>query len=101
MDTKRTLASEFVWDFFRTGLALTDLASALIEALPGDAYPGEEPGEVVLEMMTGTIQPAVDAAGADAVKGMIALMGATYDRVMADLEQAATLSRQHDAGQGG
>jgi hypothetical protein len=82
----------------RTGLALSDLASSLIEMLPDDAYPGEEPGEVVLDMMTGTIQPAVDAAGPETVEHVIALMGAAYDRVMADLEKVLELTREREAG---
>jgi hypothetical protein len=102
MDTNTQVhARDFVWELLRTGLALSDLASSLIEAIPEGAYPGEDPGEVVLSMMTGTIQPAVDAAGPDTVEAVMALMGAAYDRVMADLEQAVELRKQREAGRGG
>ena len=99
--TTQTHSRDFVWDLLRTGLALSDLAASLIEALPGDAYPGEEPGEVVLDMMTGTIQPVVDAAGPETVEAAIALMGAAYDRVMTEMERALELCRQRDSGGAG
>src|SRR5437660_229309 len=54
---------EFVEEILRTGLLLVDLAAGLIETLPEDAYPGESNAEVVLDMMTGTIGPAAEAAG--------------------------------------
>ena len=47
---------QFVLSLIRTGLLLTDIAGELAEALPDDAYPGEEPGAVVIEMMSGTIR---------------------------------------------
>jgi hypothetical protein len=101
METTPIPARDFVWDLLRTGLALSDLAASLIDALPEGAYPGEEPGEVVLDMMTGTIQPAVEAAGPEAVRQATALMGAAYDRVMTDLDRALELSRQREASQDG
>jgi hypothetical protein len=97
METTESLARGFVWDFFRTGLALTDLAESLIEMLPEDAYPGEEPGEVVLDMMTASIRPAVDAAGPKTVRDVRALISAAYDRVIADLEKTIELRRERDA----
>ena len=39
-------------------------------------------------MMTGTIVPVADAAGAGAVHGTTALLGAVCDRVGADLRAA-------------
>jgi hypothetical protein len=101
METTQTPARDFVWEMFRIGFALTELASSLVEMLPEDAYPGEEPGEVVLDMMTGTIQPVVDAAGPEVARQTISLMGAAYDRVMADMERALELTRERDAGHGG
>jgi hypothetical protein len=51
-------------------------------------------------MMTGTIQPAVEAAGPEKVQELMALMGAAYDRVMTDLGQALELRRQREARTG-
>lgn len=101
METTQTLTRDFVWEMLRTGLALSDLAESLIEALPEDAYPGEDRGEVVLDMMAGSIQPAVHAAGTDTVEHVIALMGAAYDRVITDLEAARDIVKQREAGADG
>jgi hypothetical protein len=38
----------------RTGLMLSDVAADLTEELPDDSYPGEDTGEVVLEMIRGS-----------------------------------------------
>ena len=42
-----------------TGLMRSDLAADLIEGLPPEPYPGERVDEVVVEMITGTIIPAI------------------------------------------
>ena len=60
---------DFVEEILRTGLLLVDLVAGLIESLPDDAYPGESNAEVVLDMMTGTIRPAAEAAGETLVRG--------------------------------
>ena len=73
----------------RLGLLLTDVLGGLLEDLPDDAFPGEEPGEVLLEMVTGSIRPAADAAGERAVREATALLGAIGERVVDDLRAAA------------
>ena len=70
-------------------LLLTE-CSAGSEDLPEDAFPGEEPGEVLLEMVTGSIRPAADAAGERAVREATALLGAIGERVVDDLRAAAS-----------
>ena len=86
-------ASLFVEEALRTGLMLADLLGALLEALPDDAFPGEEPAEVLLEMLTGTFRPAADAAGTRAVREATALLGALGDRALTDLRAAADAAR--------
>jgi hypothetical protein len=78
----------------RAGLMLSDLLANLLDDLPEDAFPGERCGEVLIEMMTGTIAPAADAAGADAVRDTVALLGAMCDRVLGDLAAALELARR-------
>lgn len=51
----------FTAELLRTGLMLAELAAELAETLPADAYPGVEPGAVVIEMITGTIRTALCA----------------------------------------
>ena len=73
----------------RTGLTLIDVLSTLIESLPEDAFPGEEPAQVLVEMLVGTFRPAGEAAGHDALLQATALVGALGDRAFADLQRAA------------
>jgi hypothetical protein len=84
----------FLEELLRTGLSLTDVLSHLLEALPDDAFPGEESGEVLIEMVAGSIRPAADAAGAQTVNGATALLGAVRDRTFADLRAAAARARR-------
>jgi hypothetical protein len=49
------------------------------------ARPGERTADVLIEMLTGTIRPAAEAAGAAAVQDARALLAAISDRTIADL----------------
>ena len=73
----------------RLGLLISDVLGGLLDELPEDAFPGEEPGEVLLEMVTGSIRPAAEAAGERAVREATALLGAIGERVVEDLRAAA------------
>jgi hypothetical protein len=92
---------DFVEELLRTGLLLVDLAAELIETLPDDAYPGETNAEVVLDMMTGTIRPAADAAGETMVRGAIALLKASGTRTLDDLHRAVELAALRESNGGG
>jgi len=83
---------EFTEQLLRTGLALTDVLSTLLEDLPEDAFPGEQPAEVLVEMLTGTLRPVADAAGERAVREATALLAAAHERGVADLRAAAELA---------
>jgi hypothetical protein len=85
-------ARDFVWQVLRTGLMLTDVLAQLLEDLPDDAFPGEEPAEVLIEMLAGTFFPAAEAAGARTVQDATALVGALGDRAIEDLRRAAELA---------
>jgi hypothetical protein len=77
----------------RAGVMLSDLLGNLLEDLPEDAFAGESHVDVLVEMMTGTIAPVADAAGAATVHDTTALLGAVCDRVVADLRAALDLAR--------
>ncbi|MFL5886995.1 MAG: hypothetical protein ACJ77M_18145 [Thermoleophilaceae bacterium] len=85
-------ASDFVREILGTGLMLVDVLSMLLDELPDDAFPGEEPAEVLLEMLVGSFRPAAEAAGCDAVRQATALVGALGDRAVTDLRAAADLA---------
>lgn len=82
-------AREFVEEVLRTGLTLADVLSALLDSLPEDAFPGEQPAEVLVEMLVGTFRSAAEAAGEGAVRQATALVGALSDRAFSDLRAAA------------
>jgi hypothetical protein len=84
-DPTRLLVDEIV----RTGLMITGVLEDLLEGLPENAFPGENEGEVLLEMLSGTIRPAAAAAGEETARELIALLGAMCDRVLADLQAMA------------
>ena len=81
-----------VEEVLRVGMTLFDLLSSLLDMLPDDAYPGEDPGEVLIDMVTGSILPVTDSAGERAVREATALVGAIRDRVIADLRKAAEMA---------
>jgi hypothetical protein len=85
----RALVEEVV----RVGLTVTDLLAGLVEAMPEDAYPGD-PAQVLIQMVTGSLAPVADSAGARAVREATALTGAILDRVLSDLRLAATLAHE-------
>lgn len=87
-DLVRTLAEQIVF----TGVGITELLEILLEHLPPDAFPGEAAGEVLLDMLAGTIGPVAVAAGPVVVDAAISLLSAAVDRAGADLRQAAVLA---------
>jgi hypothetical protein len=66
--------------------------SSLLEDLPEDAFPGENSGAVLIEMVVGSCRPAVEAAGEQECWAATALIGAVRDRVLDDLRAAAQLA---------
>ncbi len=90
----------FTLELLRAGLMLTGLASDLIEALAPEDYPGERPGEVVLEMITGTISTAMTDIDEDTIAHATGLIVAARERVLEHLRLALELSRRGVGGAG-
>jgi hypothetical protein len=91
-------AAEFTMEMLRAGSMLSGLASDLIEDLPPDAFPGEDPAAVVIEMLIGTIRTAVgDADPQDLGRG-IGLLRTACDRVLEHLRLAVELRRRMETG---
>jgi hypothetical protein len=87
----------FVEELLRTGIMLSGLLADLLEDLPDDAFPGEAPEHVVLEMVTGTIRPAADVAGELPVRSAAALIASSRARVLGDLRRAVESASRRDA----
>lgn len=84
---------ELVQALLRTSLSLQDVYVSLVEEIPADAFPGEDPAEVLLEMISGSACLAIEAAGLEISRAATALIGAVMDRVIADLRAAAALAK--------
>jgi hypothetical protein len=85
-------ARALVEELLRTGFTLIDLISSLSEDLPEDAYPGEEPAAVLIEMVAGSCLPAVEAVGRPGCRAATELAETVRDRVLTDLRAAAELA---------
>jgi hypothetical protein len=96
MDTHTEPSRELVEEIARAGLLITGVLEDLLDGLPEDAFPGENEVEVLLEMMAGTIRPAVAAAGDEIVHEVLALLGALTDRILSDLQAAIGAARARD-----
>jgi hypothetical protein len=94
LETTRDLVEEVL----RTALALEDVMVSLLEDLPDGAFPGEDNGLVLLEMVVGSVHPAAVAAGPREVRAATALVGAVRERVLADLRTAAAIARERERG---
>jgi hypothetical protein len=81
-------ARDFVEELLRTGLLLSTLIGDLLEEMPGDAFPGENPADVLVQMLTGSVRPALEAAGDRTLEEATALLGAMSDRALCDLQAA-------------
>ena len=89
---------DLVEEVLRTALALEDVMVSLLEDLPDGAFPGEDNGLVLLEMVVGSVHPAALAAGIRDTRTATALVGAIRERVLADLHTAADLARDREHG---
>jgi hypothetical protein len=85
-----------VEEVLRTALALEDVIVSLLDDLPDGAFPGEDPGLVLLEMVVGSVHPAAVAAGARECRVATALVGAIRERVIDDLRTAAVLAGERE-----
>ncbi len=85
-----------VLEVLRTAMALEDVMAALLEDLPEGAFPGEDNGQILLEMVVGSVHSAARAAGERDCRVATALVGAIRERVLADLRTAAELARERE-----
>ena len=86
------LARDVISELVRTGFVVSEALSSLLEDLPAHAFPGEDPGEVLLEMAAGSCAPVVRAAGDPLCREIIALAGAIQEKFLTDLRMAAELA---------
>jgi hypothetical protein len=95
-ETDLEATRDLVEEVLRTALALEDVMRALLDELPERAFPGEDNGHVLLEMVVGSVHPATRAAGPRDTRTATALVGAIRERVLADLRTAAELAKERE-----
>jgi hypothetical protein len=89
---------DLVKSILSTSLMLSGIFTDLIEDLPDDAFPGEDSGAVLIDMLVGTITPTAEAAGPRAVAQTVAFLDAVADRTLSDLRAAAALADVAEPG---
>jgi hypothetical protein len=92
---------QFVIELLSTGSLLLGVVRDLADALPADAYPGEEPSAVVVEMVHGTIATAMGAVDPDDVRTATRLIDLAGTQVLEHLQLACALSRRMHPSDGG
>lgn len=90
--SEKDAVDDFIEELLRSGLGLLDLLGSLLEEMPPDAFPGEDSGEVLIEMVAGTCRPALAAAGEAECRAATLLIRTVWERVMADLRAAVALN---------
>jgi hypothetical protein len=91
----------FALELVCTGVMLGELVSDLSAALPADAYPGEEPRAVVMEMLCGTIGTALQTVDLSAVERATELIKRAAARTLEHLRLARELSQRIHGEDGG
>lgn len=81
-----------------TGIWLSELAADLVEALPDDAYPGEDTGAVVLEMLCGTAATVLGSVDPREVERATELIELARDRTVEHLQLTLEMSRRRHCG---
>ncbi len=87
-------AREFVVELIRAGVLLAEVLDNLLEGVGEDERVGGDTGsEVLLEMLTGTLRPVIEAAGEAPVRAVTPLFDACVERTLSDLQRALEVSR--------
>jgi hypothetical protein len=81
-----------VEELLRTALWLFDVSTALLDEMPDDAFPGEDSGAVLIEMLAGSCRPAIESAGEVGCQAAMKLAAAMRENVRKDLITAAKMA---------
>ena len=87
-------AQLLIEEMLRTALWLFDISASLLDDLPDEAFPGEDSGEVMLEMLAGSCRPAIASAGDEGCRIAIELLTSIRENVLNDLRAAVELARK-------
>jgi hypothetical protein len=85
-----------VEELLRTALWLFDVSTALLDEMPDGAFPGEDSGVVLIEMLAGSCRPAIESAGEIGCQAAMKLAAAIRENVRDDLAAAAEMARTQE-----
>jgi len=93
---EREAAQLLVEELLRTAFSLGSIYAPLLADLPEDAFPGEDPGAVLIEMLAGSSLGAAQVIEKADWRSTAALVKAVRESVLSDLGAAAQLAEQSD-----
>jgi hypothetical protein len=87
-------AQLLIEELLRTAFSLGSVYAPLLADLPEDAFPGEDPGAVLIEMLAGSSLRAAQVIDRADWRSTAALVKAVRESVLSDLRAAAQLAEQ-------
>ncbi|HEY5709196.1 MAG TPA: hypothetical protein VIS51_07350 [Solirubrobacterales bacterium] len=79
-------------ELLRTAFSLGSIYAPLLADLPEDAFPGEDPGAVLIEMLAGSSLGAAQVVGEADWESTTVLVKAVRESVLGDLRVATQLA---------
>lgn len=84
---------DLVFEVLKTGLLMGDLLCEMAETMADqDAYPGEDPHLVALEMLVGTCRASIEMGGRRGALRAIDFVASIRQSALADLEMIEEMS---------
>jgi hypothetical protein len=89
-------ARDLLFVVMATAESVTDLLSILAERIDDDAFPGEELGDVLFEMLVESARVPIEALGEEAVRSVTKVLEDVPEGIVADLKMGLELRRAAD-----
>jgi hypothetical protein len=89
-------AQLLIEELLRTAFTLGSIYAPLLADLPEDAFPGEDPGAVLIEMLAGSSLGAAQVVDEADWRSMTVLVKAVRESVLSDLRVAGRLAKQSE-----
>lgn len=86
-------AQVLIEELLRTAFSLGSIYAPLLADLPEDAFPGEDPGAVLIEMLAGSSLGAAQVVDEADWRSTAALVKAVRESVLGDLRVAGQLAK--------
>src|SRR5262245_23389329 len=90
-------AQRLIEELLKTAFSLGSVYAPLLADLPADAFPGEDPGAVLIEMLAGSALPAAHSIDEASWKSTTTLVRAVRERVLSDMRVVVQFARQAES----